>query len=123
MTKPNPIEIRPVTIGDWVSFYGEKPERAIRGFAGVRGDEVLGIAGLQMLDGQMMAFSEYTEEAKKYPVSTMKMAKKMMRMIEQYGGSVFAIANPHEATAKAFLKRLGFAYSGSTDIADIYKLR
>lgn len=120
MTNP---EIRYATRQDWINFFGKPPDHSVRALVGVVDGEILGIAGLEYAGEQMTAFSCYRPESKKYPLSTMKMGKRLVKMIENYGKNVLALADKDEPTAPDFLERLGFVFVGNTAEGRVYKWR
>jgi len=104
----NNIELVPVTPEILKRFYGEMPKQTVRAIAGVRGDQVLGIAGYFVDRSRVVVFSDIPEENRKYRVSIMKGADILLKMASKTGMPVHAIPNENIKGADRFLKRLGF---------------
>jgi hypothetical protein len=83
--------------------------------------ELLGIAGLVYHPGQMLAFSSMKDEMRRYPVTIMKVAKRMAQMIERHGRSVVAVASNTAKNSDAFLQRVGFEFIGETSDGRVYR--
>lgn len=100
------VEIRPATRDDMIAHYGAVPA-SMRAIVAVADGELLGIAGLRYTSHGMIAFSEMRPGAERFPVSTMKCARHLVRLIEQCHAPVYAVAG-NDKTAPKFLARLGF---------------
>ena len=104
----NNIKLVPVTPEILKRFYGEAPQQTVRAIAGVRGEEVLGIAGYFVDRARVVVFSDIPEENRKYRVSIMKGAGILLKMVSKTGMPVHAIPDANIKDADRFLKHLGF---------------
>lgn len=85
--------------------------RTVKGFAGVRDGEVLGI-GAVMMGYPMQAFSTISDEAKQHKRDIVKAVRLYRDLLNEYDSPIFAKPNPEEKTAVGFLKHVGFEYVG-----------
>ena len=97
--------IRAAEPHDVETMLGGRPKYSMRGIAVRNGERCIGLCGVQ--HGQYYdAFSTITDEMRKYPGAIWRAAVKFRALLNQYEGPVFARAG--EATAPAFLERIGF---------------
>jgi hypothetical protein len=99
------VKIRPATGDDAMRYYGKQPPFSFRGFVGEEDGEILGIGGVYRYGGMMWAFCEISEAGRSKRKSIMKVAHKVMELID--GKTVYAQA-ANLPTAPSFLERLGF---------------
>ena len=119
MTSPR---IRSATQADIDSFYGDDaPGASMRAIVADLDGKIIGIAGMSYHDGQMTAFSAMRDEMKKYPVTTMKAARRFTKMLDQYGHNVLAVASCDIEGSSRFLEHVGFTFSGITRDGRVYK--
>tara|TARA_R110000850_G_scaffold269167_2_gene401004 strand:- start:3076 stop:3462 length:387 start_codon:yes stop_codon:yes gene_type:complete len=119
MKNHRPI-IRNATTADIVAFYGEAPSFAIRALVADLDGEIIAIGGLAYHPNRMLAFSDMKEPMRDYPILIYKSAKKVIKLIEKYGGGVVAVASDSESNSNEFLKRLGFIEAGEFKNMEVY---
>lgn len=97
---------------DFVEFGKPNPsDRVIALTARDEDGRIIGIGGVAFLkDGQRLAFTELTDEARKYPVALHKTALKLLDVARQRGiRRIVATADMAASpAAKRWLERLGF---------------
>lgn len=99
--------VRPATSADLAAFSTAPTWGTIRAIVAETDGKVIGIAGLAYQGEHVIAFSEIRDELRRYPVTIMRAARRVLRMLD--GTGALAVANPEEQGARRFLTRLGFA--------------
>jgi len=103
------VEIAPSVAADLERFPWKNQYRLRAWTAKVDG-KVIGIGGVQVMDnGTFVAFVDLTDEARCYPLSLHRTARRFMRELERSGiRRVVATADPAQPAAERWLERLGF---------------
>ena len=102
------IELVPATPELLLKFYGEPNKRTMKAVVAVRGNEILGVAGIyRHLNGWGM-FSDTTEELRRHSKFILKSAKTFMKIAIDSGLPIFAKCSDNLETADRFLRHLGF---------------
>lgn len=103
-------ELRPTTREDVERFLPGRLTWRIRGITAHVGDRIIGIGGLAYLpDGTVAAFTELSDEARKYPVSLHRAGLRTMAMAKEAGHRcIVALADEFQPAAERWLERLGF---------------
>jgi hypothetical protein len=103
-----PIELVPATNELLVRFYGEPVKRTMRAVVAVRGNEILGVAGIYRHENGWGMFSDTTEELRRHGKLLLKSAKAFMQVAIDSGLPIFAKCSENLETADRFLRHLGF---------------
>lgn len=90
---------------------------------GIIDNETVGIAGLVFYKDTAIAFCELKEAAYTHKLTIMKAAKRLVRMMDEFGGHVVAVADEEEANAAGFLGHLGFTPDERFNDVEIYRWR
>lgn len=103
-------EIRPSQPGDYETITGEPLPFRSRALTALVDGKIVGMGGLAYLkDGTIAAFTEITDEARKYPILIHKTGLKAMQEARRTGVKrVVAIADDDIGQACKWLSRLGF---------------
>jgi hypothetical protein len=105
------VTIRPTVAEDFRQVLEIPLPHRIRAVTMAIGDKVLGVGGLGYRpDGTVVAFAIFTDEARRYPFSMHRAGLAGVRMFREAGvREVIAEAQPGNAAAEPWLRRLGFA--------------
>jgi hypothetical protein len=109
---PSDVTYRPATAADAEAYYGRNPGLTFRGYVAVKGDEVLGICGVNYTNGMRVAFSEFKEALRSDRRALAKGVKMTMKLVNQIKGPVYAVADDEEPTAAKLLAKLGWVPTG-----------
>ena len=102
------LEVRPTTRQDFIDFHGVPPPYRMRALTALEDGTVIGIAGLQYVNGNLIAFSDTCPAIKSRKKFLMRFAKTAMQMCEEETRPIYAIADENEPTAPRWLARHGF---------------
>lgn len=101
------VEIRPATAQDVAEFYGGQGSMmSLRGFVAVVDGRVAAIAGVYYEGIKQIAFSEMKDEMRGHKKDIVRMARRVMGMIEQRGLAVWATCSDDRSSR--FVSRCGF---------------
>lgn len=101
--------VRRATRADYMAFFG-KAEATMWALAGEVDGKIVGIGGLAHVNGRQVLFLDIAPEARRYKVTLMREAKKMMDAVKASGRAfVYAKPDPKEPAAAKWLRSLGFA--------------
>jgi hypothetical protein len=109
---PSDVVFRPATAEDAERYYGRRPPLSFKGFVAVRGNEVLGIAGISYDNGMRVAFSEFKEALRSDRRALAKGVKMTMKLVNEIKGPVYAVADDEEPTSTKLLAKLGWVPTG-----------
>jgi len=93
-------------------FYGKQPEQTVRAVAAVRGDKVLGVAGVYIAATRYVVFSDMTDELRRDRRAIVRGIREVLKLLSSTRLPVNAGADPSIPKADAFLKRIGFTHVG-----------
>lgn len=94
-------------------FYGHPQSRSVRALAAVLDGKPICVAGVHCDGARYIAFAEITPLMReKYPLSGMRMARRVMQMIRDLRVPVYTAADCRVEAAHRFLEHLGFARKG-----------
>lgn len=102
------IEIKAITIDDYVRFFKEQPKRTIRGYAFFIDNEIVAVFGALLHKDGTMLFSDVKEGLEVSPIIIWRWAKRALKLIDD-------MKQPLYATSKKsgrFLESLGFSWCG-----------
>lgn len=103
------VVVRPATREDFAAFDGRTPEHTAWAVAGVVDGRVIGLGGFMRRQGWLFAFCDLTPEARKYKVTMVKTARRILDEARKSGRRyIYAIADPDEPGAERWLQSLGF---------------
>lgn len=100
-------EIRPATPELMQRFYGAMPKKTSEAIVAVRGERVLGVAGVYREIGASIAFSELTDELKADKRALVQGARALTLMLERGGRDVYAMKGDAQG-ADVLLRHIGF---------------
>jgi hypothetical protein len=103
------VELVPASQKHVEEYYGGKPIMSVRGIVGLLDGKVVGIAGVCFDHDNIIVFSEFKEEARKYKKSIVKAALMVYEIMQRYS-IVYAVANKQEKGAKRLMARFGFEF-------------
>lgn len=108
MKKPS---LEPMTIEHWRALMPSMPVPCrVKALAMVLEDEVLALGGIAFTPSPIM-FLDVTDEARKYPVTLYRGARRVMDWAREIGG-VSAVRDDEEPSSTRFLTHLGFRDDG-----------
>jgi hypothetical protein len=116
MTEYN-IEIKPITVDDYVHFFKESPKRTIRGYSFFLNGEMVAVFGALLDKDGTMLFSDMRENLPVPKITIYRWAKKALRKIEDMKQPLYATSG----NSGKFLKSLGFCYRGDTECSKLYE--
>lgn len=102
------LEVRPTTRQDFIEFHGVPPPYRMRALTALEDGAVIGIAGLQYVNGNLIAFSDTGPAIKARKKFLMSFAKTAARMCHEEARPIYAVADENEPSAHRWLKWLGF---------------
>lgn len=114
------VKLVPATERDFEEFTGERPRKTLRAFVAKVNNRIVGIGGFTYYGHQAVAFLNVTEEAKRYPITMIRLCRKM---INEHPGHYFicAIKDQEEATATRFLEAVGFKFSQAYQGQEVFR--
>lgn len=105
------MNIRPLTVDDLRQWWeGVEIVRSVRGFVAEQDGRTMGVAGLMYMPTVLVAFAEMVEEGQQYPLSIMRMARKMRALMAGIAAPIVAEADLQFPNSQAFLERVGFEH-------------
>lgn len=99
-------EIRPATVKHFERLKGTPPPKSARAFAAVRGEDVIGIAGVYRDGPSLVLFSELTDELRHDKRAGVRLKRAVMPLIA--GKLAYAQADPAIDGSDKLLLHLGF---------------
>lgn len=109
------VELRAATRSDLLEFFGAVPASMRAIVARVDG-EIMGIAGIKYTAAGLVAFSDAKPGAERFPVSMVRMARMLVKIMGDIEAPIYALSS--QPTAPALLERLGFV---QTQNPEVYK--
>lgn len=111
------IEIKPITIADYVLFFGKQPESTIRGYCFYLDGEVVAVFGAVLSKDVTMLFSDVKKEINVPKITIWRWAKKALGWIDDMRQPLYATS---ESSGK-FLNSLGFRFHSDTKYGKLYE--
>ena len=117
MTEYN-IEIKPITLSDFLLFFKESPKRTIRGYSFFLDGKIVAVFGAILEEGGTMLFSDVKkEEINVAPIIIWRWAKRSLEKINDLKQPLYATSQ----NSGRFLKSLGFAFITDTRYGKLYQ--
>lgn len=101
--------IRPATERDVVDMVGQTFPESMRAFVLEDQGELLAMGGVRHCVPHT-CFGDIRPGINRSPTAIVRLAKKVISLLDSYNTPVFAIADANEPTAEKFLKYLGFQH-------------
>lgn len=98
--------IRPARAEDMDAFYEKKNQGTMRALVAELDGKPIAIGGIMYQDGKVVAFSQMKEEMRKFPMTIMRGAKAITKLLK--GSGAIARASDQEKHAPKLLSHLGF---------------
>lgn len=111
------IELRPITIKDYVKFFNEQPKRTIKGYSFILDGEIVGVFGALLDKDGTMLFSDLKPDLKAPAITKWRWAKRALWLINDMRQPLFATT----LNSGKFLTSLGFMYRGDTKHGKLYE--
>lgn len=109
MAKLSRPVIRPATREDVLRFFKGWGALTVQAVVGVVRGHVVGIGGLAHIEGQLWAFSAFAPSARRYKISIVRAAAKVIADAKARGVKyIYAQADPKEPGAVRWMSSLGF---------------
>lgn len=102
------LEVVPATKELLTEYYGEPQDPRVRAFVALLDGKPIGVGGIAYRGQNLEVFSDLQPEMKRYKLTIYKVARKIRDILREKRLPAFAVANPDEPTADAFLRRIGF---------------
>jgi hypothetical protein len=109
MTNYN-VELKPITVSDYVHFFKEHPKRTIRGYSFFLNGEMVAVFGAILEKEGTMLFSDMKDGIDVPKITIYRWSKKALELIDDMKQPLYATT----LHAGKFLDRLGFCYRGNT---------
>jgi hypothetical protein len=105
------MTIRPLTMADLAIWWpGIVVPHTVRGFVAELGDRIMGVAFLMYQPTVVAAYAEMVPEGQAYPLSIMRMVRKMKALMATVNAPIFTIADEAYPNSEAFLEHVGFEH-------------
>ena len=104
------VQIVPATYELLERFYGAAPTRSQRAVVAVKGDEVIGIAGIYTDDERSVMFSDLTDELRQDKRSVIRGVRAVMKLALRRALPVYAWADPEIDGSDRLLVHMGFEH-------------
>jgi hypothetical protein len=103
------MNIRPMTADDLKAWWkGADLPRTVRGFVAEHDGRIMGVSGLMYLPHRIIAFAEMVDEGQQYPLTIMRMARKMKALMDEVSVPIFAEPDGQFPNSRRFLEHVGF---------------
>lgn len=111
------VEIKPITLDDYMSFFKVKPDRTIRGYSFLLDGEIVAVFGALLGKEQTYLFSDVKENLDVKPIIVWRWAKRALVLIDNMRQPLYATSQK----SGRFLLSLGFIYRGDTKYGKLYE--
>jgi len=104
------VELKPITIADYVAYFKEQPKRTIRGYSFFLDGELVAIFGAILEKEGTILFSDMNQNLDVPKITIYRWSKKALKLIDDMKQPLYATT----LHAGKFLSSLGFCYRGTT---------
>src|SRR5690606_27629585 len=91
-------------------FYGKPPMRSQRAYVALKGDRVIGVAGIYTDTERNVMFSDLTDELRKDKRAIVRGIRAVMRLAEKRDIPTCAYADPQIEGSGKLLEHMGFVH-------------
>lgn len=116
MTEYN-IELRPITINEYILFFKEEPKRTIRGYSFFLNGHIVAVFGALLSKDGTMLFSDMKKELDIPAILVWRWAKRALSLINDMRQPLYATSQK----SGRFLNSLGFVFRGNTKSGKLYE--
>tara|TARA_Y100000310_G_scaffold320331_1_gene376677 strand:- start:1245 stop:1592 length:348 start_codon:yes stop_codon:yes gene_type:complete len=110
----NAAEIRPATRDDILAFYGRLHDHTVRAWVGILDEKIIGLGGVLFYRGSLVAFAEFTEEARRFPVTLVKACRAAVNSIGR--APIYAVPETGRREEIRLFEILGFRRMADTTV-------
>ena len=111
MTRSEPV-IRKATQADAIAYYGSNAKCSFRGYVAELDGEIIAIGGVYYDNRMPIAFSEMRPPMRKFLKARARGCRMLVKLFDEIGGKIYAVACSTEPTAPYLLAKLGFKPTG-----------
>jgi len=111
------VELKPITIADYIGFFKEQPRRTIRGYSFFLNGEIVAVFGALLDKDGTMLFSDVKNGLGVSPIIVWRWAKRALGLIDDMKQPLYATSQKSER----FLLSLGFVFRGDTKYGKLYE--
>jgi hypothetical protein len=104
------VELKPITIADYVAYFKEQPKRTIRGYSFFLDVELVAIFGAILEKEGTILFSDMNKDLKVPKITIYRWSQKALKLIDDMKQPLYATT----LHSGKFLTSLGFRYRGIT---------
>lgn len=104
------MKLVPATMELLQRFYGEKPARSQRAVVAMKGDRIVGVAGIYTDAERSVMFSEMTDECRKDKRAVVMGIRAVMALAKARAMPVHALADPGIEGSERLLEHMGFEH-------------
>lgn len=106
------IEIMPATADIVQRFFGHQPVHTVRALVAMRGDQVIGLAGLCRTEGAWYLFADLTPEIRKDRRAIIRGIRAITALARRRAVPVMAVAHRDTPGSRTLLEHMGFEPMG-----------
>lgn len=117
------VSVRPATAADVARWYEGRRFPTMRAVVAEMDGQVHGIGGVKFEGGVMVAFSEWTEALRARRGAMLRAGLRVIDLVRQIEGDVYAVADPFEPGAPKLLQKLGFEPLVHNSSGEVYQWR
>lgn len=111
------IEIKPLTLNDYIGFYKEKPPHTVRGYSISQDGNLAAIIGALVHKEQLVLFSDIKDGVSVSAIVIWRWAK---RALSGFNDSKLPVYTTSPNSGR-LLESLGFIFEGDTKYGKLYK--
>lgn len=111
------VEIKPITVNEYILFFKEEPKRTIRGYSFFLNGHIVAVFGALLDKDGTMLFSDVKDGLSVPAIIVWRWAKRALEMIDDMRQPLYATSKNSER----FLLSLGFVFRGDTKYGKLYE--
>lgn len=111
------VELKPITIEDYVHFFKRQPDRTIKGYAFYLDGEMVAVFGALLGKDATMLFSDMKQGIDVPAITVWRWSKKALKLLEDMKQPLYATSH----SSGKFLNSLGFHYRGDAKCSKLYE--